>query len=359
MIYFENYFKDVDFMETNSSGEVAVRCPFPHSTEKGKPYYESVPSAHINVDKDLFHCKVCGESASEPAFMAKKTGLSYASAVKTLRLLETSFIRSNWRTATGALNDDPEALNLLRRLRITDKVKNDLRIGYEGNGVSFPVFVYGTLMDVRKYVPQGKPKVKSRTGAKAGYFVPDVAEMADFPTVYICAGEKDMAIARSYALPAFAITGGEGKLPSDFGYAFRGKKVYIIYDNDKAGKDGAKKLGRFVKEHGGRPFLVFGHHEIAKEKGEDLFDYLVKYNQSKEQLMALLEATSEMTADDIKKEMNKTYPNLNLDKALEPQFRGRYVSSTVQVTAVYGNTFGVPSVIEVEKFYVEGSKERQ
>ena len=356
MIYFENYFKDTDFTDTNTSDEVAVRCPFPHSTVDGKAYYESVPSAHINVEKSVFHCKVCGENSSEVAFMATKTGLTYSQAVKLLSTLENNTIRTNWRNAQVLLNTTESALQLLTRLRIKDNVKTSLRLGFEGNGISFPVFVYGTLVDVRKYVPDGRPKVKSRTGAKAGYFIPDVARVVDAPTIYMCAGEKDMAIARSYGLEAYTITGGEGKIPSEFGYAFRNKRVYIIYDNDKAGRQGGQKLGRFVKEHGGIPHVVLGHHKVATEKGEDLFDYLVKYGQSKEQLLAMLEATPEMSTEEIKNEMNKEYPLLNLDKALEPQFRNKYVSSTVQVTATYGNTFGIPSVIEVEKYFVEGSK---
>jgi hypothetical protein len=67
-----------------------------------------------------------------------------------------------------------------------------------------------------------------------------------------------------------------------FGFAFRNKKVYIMYDNDDAGVQGAKKLGAFVVRNGGTPYLVFGHHKVATEKGEDLFDYIVKYEKTKE-----------------------------------------------------------------------------
>ena len=36
MVFFRNYFEDTDFDQANSSGEVAVRCPFPHFSGKVK-----------------------------------------------------------------------------------------------------------------------------------------------------------------------------------------------------------------------------------------------------------------------------------------------------------------------------------
>ena len=38
--------------------EVAVCCPFTHHTESGMPYLENNPSAHVNTENGLFHCKV-------------------------------------------------------------------------------------------------------------------------------------------------------------------------------------------------------------------------------------------------------------------------------------------------------------
>jgi hypothetical protein len=78
---FENFFQEVDFNSANESGEVAVACPFPHTTENGKRYYETNPSAHINVEKGLFHCKVCGEKHSEASFFVSQAQIPYGKAV--------------------------------------------------------------------------------------------------------------------------------------------------------------------------------------------------------------------------------------------------------------------------------------
>lgn len=343
MVFFRNYFEDADFDEKNSSGEVAVKCPFPHFSQK-VAYYEENPSAHINEDKSVFHCKVCGQQHSETSFVKEILRIPYSDAVRLLKHLENNSIRTSWHTAMSNLDTE-----LLGKLHLSQAAAIQLSLGTESKGIGFPVYVYGSLMDIRTYNPGGRPKVKSRLGAKAGYFIPDVAKMRNLETVLICAGEKDMAIARTFGFNAFTITGGEMSIPKYFGYAFQDKQVYIMYDNDEAGMEGAKKLGGFVHEHGGTPYLVFGHHAVAKEKGEDLYDYLVKYHKTKEDLEQLLEATEPMSAEELNTELEKEYPKISLDNAAEPTFRNRYINATVQVTGVYNNAFGIPNVIEIEK----------
>ena len=51
MEYFKNYFKDVDFDTPSANGEVKVVCPF---------HDDSDPSMHINTEKSLYNCFVCG-----------------------------------------------------------------------------------------------------------------------------------------------------------------------------------------------------------------------------------------------------------------------------------------------------------
>ncbi|NDG52834.1 MAG: hypothetical protein EBY39_07410 [Flavobacteriia bacterium] len=348
MIFYENYFPDVDFDGANDSGEVAVNCPFPHHAG-GVEYFETIPSAHINVEKNVFHCKVCGQQHSEPSFAKELLGISYAAAIKLVKHLESDVIPDRWSLARNALQESVPMKNLIKRLHISERTTAQLQLGLHNEGIGFPVYVFGQLMDIRVYKPGQTPKVKSRFGTRVGYFVPDVAKMRDARTVLICAGEKDMAIARTLGFEAYSITGGEPMLPRDFGFAFRNKKVYIIYDNDDAGIDSAKKLGSFVHENGGVPHLVFGHHKVATGKGEDLWDYLVKYKKTKEDLQMLIAETEPMSAEEVAEEKKKETPEINLAFAALPQYRNKFVTSMVQVTATYGHTFGIPDIIEAKK----------
>ena len=60
--------------------------------------------------------------------------------------------------------------------------------------------MYGHLMDIRTYNPGGNPKIKSRAGCPSGLIIPfDLWEQTPKNRMTIlCAGEKDMAVARSH-----------------------------------------------------------------------------------------------------------------------------------------------------------------
>lgn len=349
MIIFEKFFQEVDFNSANDSGEVAVICPFPHTTVDGRRYFETNPSAHINTEKGLFHCKVCGESHSEAGFFVSQTSIPYGQAVEIITELESNSINTNWTLAVNQYNITPTAQAITKKLKFSQQAIDFLKIGFEGEGISFPVFVYGQLMDIRKYRPNQQPKVLSRSGANSGYIVPDIALLKDLETAYICAGEKDMAIARSNGFDAFTLTGGEMSIPHKFGYAFRGKRVYILYDNDKTGLEGAAKLGLFLKQQGAIPHIVKGHHNVCVEKGEDIWDFFGKYNKTAEDLQKIIIDTEPMSAEQINREFEKQFPVVPLQKAVDPQYRNHYISSLIQVVGVYNNTFGIPEVIEIEK----------
>ena len=63
MEFFKKFFRltDDDIMP---NGEHSVCCPFPHKDHLGNQYLEKHPSAHINPERDVFHCKVCSSGMS-------------------------------------------------------------------------------------------------------------------------------------------------------------------------------------------------------------------------------------------------------------------------------------------------------
>ena len=90
--FFEYYFKEYSFDKT----ETAVCCPFPHTTPTGFKYQETNPSAHINLEKGLFHCKVCDKGLSETSFISEILGCSYESAIKIGKLFTNKEDINTW-----------------------------------------------------------------------------------------------------------------------------------------------------------------------------------------------------------------------------------------------------------------------
>ena len=150
MTFFEYYFSDYDF----SKKETAVCCPFPHYTENGIEYYETNPSAHINKDKGLFHCKVCNKGLSEIAFISEVLGCTYESATKINKLFTTKEDIFTWTNNTELTEEQHKVAN---DLGINDRVIKELNIATEvGDELAFPVTMYGKIIDVRSHRPHDR-----------------------------------------------------------------------------------------------------------------------------------------------------------------------------------------------------------
>lgn len=354
MNFFQKYFSEYDFDSPNSSGEVAVCCPFPHSSPDGSTYHEHVASAHVNIETGLFHCKVCNRGLSEANFIKEIEGIGYKDAKKLISILNN---KDSWDIAVDALYSSSVTMAKVRALGISDKVIKDLRLGYEGHGIAFPVLMYDTLVDVRTYNQNEKPKVKSRTGVSAGYIIPFDLWRPSTEQTLICAGEKDMALARSLGYNAITFTGGEGSMPKLFKNSFKDRVVYVCYDNDEAGRNGANRVAKWLVDCGAYPFVVTGHYDVCTEKGEDFHDFFMKYDKSKDDFDRILRATEQFSADDYAEESEKLTPTVKLMSAIQGEYRNKFVTSMVQVSAVFENQFGIPDFVEFEKTHMMSDKD--
>ena len=348
--FFEYYFDEYDF----SKRETAVCCPFPHHTESGIEYLETNPSAHINLDKGLFHCKVCDKGLSEIAFISEIFGCRYEDAIKISKMFTAKEDRFTW---DNDVTLTPEIKKKCLSLGISEKVIEELDIKTEmGDEIAFPVFMYGKVVDVRSYRPQDRAnKIRSRVGTTTGMIIPfDIWRNTpkDKWTI-LCAGEKDMAVTRSQGFNAITLTGGEKALPKLI-IPFKDRKVAICYDNDEAGIKGANALAAFLIPYVKEVRVVTGFHEICKEHGEDLTDFFTKYKKNKQDLQNYILATPAFTHEQAREEQLKSRPLISLLEASKPQYINRIVQSNVQVVATFEKAMPVPTTIYAKKINATG-----
>lgn len=337
-------------------GEVAVCCPFDHFTVNGLPYKESNPSAHVNTTEKLFHCKVCSHGYSEAQFIQHIYGCNFMNAKRLQRCFDTTEDILMWDTTTHITDATKQRI---LGLGISENVINDLQLRTPDGAtdlIAFPVFMNGHLMDIRTYNPGTKPKVRSRKNCPAGLIVPYDLWIATptTRTTLICAGEKDMAIARSQGFNAITITGGEGTqtiLPN----SFTDRSVAIVYDNDGPGMAGAKRLATLLLQYTPKVKVVTNFHEVCKEVGQDITDFFVTYGKTKQDLIRYLEDTPIYVPTP--EDLQKNYPCVDLLTASKPTNIGRLLQSNIQVVAVSEATFAVPAAIIAKKFKATGDKD--
>jgi hypothetical protein len=336
--------------------ETAVCCPFDHFTSSGLSYKESNPSAHANTIEHLFHCKVCGVGYSETQFIQQVFGCSYLDAKRIQRTFQSKETRLEWLQET-TLTD--KAKKTAFEYGISESVLEELNVAsaiHQEDALMFPVFMYGHLMDIRTYHKDSKPKCKSRAGCTTGLIIPfDIwKETSEARVTLVCAGEKDMAVARSQGFNAITITGGENCLPKCL-QLFKNRTVAIVYDNDNAGIAGAKKLAMELLQYTSKVKVVTSFHEICKNEKEDITDFFIKYGKTKQDLIHYIEKTEyyQPTAED----KIKSYPNVNLLTASRPEKLNKMLQSNIQVVSVAESSFASPAAIIAEKFKVTGDKD--
>ena len=343
MSFYDSFFE----LEYDGNQNIAVCCPFDHHTSNGLSYKEHHPSAHVDIDDGLFHCKVCDKGYNEVTFIMAVLGCNIATATKIKHIYETEEDIFEWDSMNSTIK---QAEEFLSQWKITPEVARELHVmKVDGkNAVRFPAFMYGHLVDIRTYEPLAKPKVRSRTGSPAGIIIPyDV--WRDSPinkTTIICAGEKDMAVARSFGFNAITITGGEHALPVA-SEPFRDRKVVIVYDNDDAGKSGAVKLAEYLRPIAKEVRICTEFHEVCKENKEDITDFFVKYDKSRKDLINYLNQSK--VYEPTSEERLVKYPILNLHKASSAEYVNKLVRSNIQVVAMSEATYLAPTSIIGEK----------
>ena len=327
--------------------EQATLCPFPHTTASGMTYYESNPSAHVNIEKGLFHCKVCGKGYNERELIRQLLGTTLTAAIKIQRAFKNEEDLVVWNNSVTLSESSRQ---LAASFRISDAVMTELHLGSNTDGtIMFPAFMFDKLVDIRTYNPNHIPKAKSRRGAFAGMIIPyDLWRITDKTRwTLVCAGEKDMAVARSHGFNAITITGGELALPI-FMNEFRGRNVAIVYDNDDAGKAGAIKLAATLKPIANMVKNVTLFHEVCNVTKEDITDYFNKYHMHREDLIRCLELTPEFVIPD--GYMDDHRPLVTLFKASSPTYLNRLIRSNIQVVATSEQTFEIPIAAVAEKY---------
>ena len=355
---FELFFPDDILLEGR---ENAVLCPFPHSDIDGTKYLESHASAHINLDKGLFHCKTCYTGKNELQFVEAILNLNTDQARSFMEFFKKSRDLDEWEKFQKNLI--PNIKNI-EHLNYSDKAIADVKLGYTGRGAySIPIIMYGRYCGNVTNYPNQQPKYRLSTGTMAGLPIPfdDFIKPRKNKNVIICAGEKDMITLKSLMPTSniISITGGEQTLPILFKEYFRDKNIYIVYDNDPAGRKGSRKLANFLFDIANKVHIVDISKTCIEEK-EDVWDYFNKYNKSKDDFKALLKSSKQYTQEDIEKELEKKYPLVSIEDAMNPtKFLDKTVRIKIDMPSIYNDIFEVSTSFTATKMMEDKSDVRK
>lgn len=328
-MFFEEFFKNRgENIEPNQYNEVVVKCPFPH--DKG---FEENASASFNTKKRIYKCFACtaedrDKGMSETSFISKVFDTTYDNAAKLKNLLMDS---SGANQLTTNLLQNKELKTYLNETRgLNDTTIMDYKLGYMGAGIIYPVYLHGMLFDTRTYNKDhapDEPKVKSRKGAKPLLF-PFDHWVHDERVTILCAGENDTLLGRQNGFNCVETTLGEGSVPKIVINLFKGKKVYICYDADSAGKKSSQRMAFYLREAGADVYIITLPLSGTKDD-KDLTDYFLKHNNKSEDFQRLIDNASLFTEEQYVEQKNKEYQLVDLWNVKQSRYSDQYISSRV------------------------------
>lgn len=326
--FFSKYLK----LEHLTGDEYRALCPF-HG-DSGKP------NLTINVVKGVYKCFACHESGNIVDFYKKHTGKSASQFAEEFDI--PSVINFNMIDEYhDNLMRDTVALEEIKKDRgYTDEVFKHFKIGKDKYRVTIPIMdAYNVCTNIRRYDKLSKDdqrmiSFKKGFGRNALFGIENLKENR----IVICAGEWDRMKLWQYGIPAITPTAGEGSWNKHWNSLFKDKEIIIIFDCDKAGRHGAKRIADFIFENNKIKIIDLG----LDKKGADIVDWFVEYKKTKNELESLIKETQWYikSSDD--------YIDTVLSVASKSEFYDKKITFKGVVAGKDLSPYQIPKIIELQ-----------
>lgn len=262
--------KGISFRE--SGKELITKCLFNDCDRNSKG-----DEAHLyfSIETSQYDCKKCGEKGNLVT-LAKHFGDTESKPRKT-------------STFTAELVDKchlalpPHIREYLRKRGLTDAVIDQHKLGYgqfyRKPWITIPIKdIYGnySFFKLRQDPAFGDDKITYPKGAEAQLY--DWETLTNLSNnLVICEGELDRLTLQSQMISAVTSTHGAMTFKEEWVEKVgKGRKIYICFDNDEAGKKGAERVAKMLESVGNEVYII----TLPKEVGEhgDVTDYFMKLN---------------------------------------------------------------------------------
>ena len=298
---------DLDIQHKKSSSQYVIDCP-----KCGKTYH-----CHVAPDTGLWHCKVC--SASGNPYQLIGIYRPTSTPKERMELLERFDLKDPKEIEKDTPKKpsfDPGTLGL-REITVEDhaeifcetmgispgalpffdpKIKDS---GPNGKVIYLPAIpgngqICGYLrvrFDGKPYILQNEKTEKYPVIGKHGLLCIPWLQEKNPETILFFEGWRDCAAGIDAGYYATASTGGASTWRDDWLSVFANRNVIIVMDCDTAGQKAALRAADAMYGKAQSIKILQLPYEIKTKHGEDLYDYLIRDNHSKDDLQTLIDST--------------------------------------------------------------------
>ncbi len=138
--------------------------------------------------------------------------------------------------------------------------------------------IHGTYLffKLRQDPNTGKDKITYPKGVEAQIYGWDTLQ-SEVERIIVCEGELDRLILLSKNIPAITSTHGAMTFKNEWRENLgKSRKIYICYDNDEAGKNGAERVAKIMDNTGNETYIITLPQDVGD--GGDITDFFIKLN---------------------------------------------------------------------------------
>ncbi len=331
--------------KNNGEGQwFTVACPYHANTDDLEH-----AKGRVNPENGVFTCFSCKETTTVIGYIAtllKKpmqvVKLALDAAVGDKDSLPVSIVDE---FHAALLTRGTEYLAKLRDkhgigLDEINKYRLGVKLG-ESPRITIPIFSHDDkLLNIRQYSytdTQNKMIGWKGHNGNALYLRNNIQSSTD---VYIAEGEFKAILLNSRGFNCVAPTGGAGNWNAEWNELFKDKDVVVVYDVDKAGRNGAAQICRGlvgIAKSIRNVFLddVKDFVDTNGKQNGDITDYFVKRQKTADDFRQLVLATACYEAPQVPRaepQDEKVY-DVELAQTSEAKFSGKKVATKVLVSA--------------------------
>lgn len=274
----------VSFIENESDVPDIISSYFPDWMDIGQnvlcPFHDDSKTRSLHIDPSgKGYCHGCGHKFKDVVdLVAQMEGWDYQ---RTKHELYADLIHAIPESEVGVyvtllnrLNSKKAQDWLTMERNISLQVQAKYKIGYEPKSKRLTIPIYDQFdccVNIRRmgWLKSHRCKALNVKGRGEVRLFPEKDLILE-RRILLVEGEFDMLCARSFGLPAVTWTGGASNWNEKYENMFRGKAVWICYDNDKAGEEGMvhayQKLLEIAES-------VVGVCHSKQTKGKDITDW--------------------------------------------------------------------------------------
>jgi hypothetical protein len=264
--------KGIEFKEVG--GELIAHCLFSGCDDESRRN-----EAHLYFDAETgqYDCKKCGAKGNILTLMRHfgDKDANYTPPTTKYPKFSDSLVEQCHQRL-------PERVrSYLNDRGIINDTINDYKLGYGQfygkNWITIPIKNRDekyAFFKLRQDPSEGSNKITFPKGSEAEIYDWETLKQNE-DLIVICEGELDRLLLISKGVPAITSTHGAMTFKADWRKdVSKCKKIYICFDNDRAGRVGAKRIAELIKTPNNEVYIV----GLPQEVGEagDITDYFIK-----------------------------------------------------------------------------------